>query len=92
MRAFQGSDAQRQFARGRWPVYANGGGASLELIDPDADNTEPESWAASDESAKMAWQSYSYTALGAEPPGSNNPSDWHEFLLGLLDAGDQIAG
>ena len=77
-------------ARGRWPVYANGGGASLELIDPDADNTEPESWAASDESAKMAWQSYSYTALGAEPPGSNNPSDWHEFLLGLLDAGEVL--
>ncbi len=49
-------------ARGRWPVYADGGSASLGLIDPDADNTVPESWAASDESAKMAWQSFSYTA------------------------------
>ena len=83
-------DRVRYRSRGRWAGYADGAGASLELIDPKADNTKPESWAASDESAKMAWQNYSYTALGAEPPGSNNPSDWHEFLLGLLDAGEVL--
>ncbi len=77
-------------SRGRWSGYADGAGASLELIDPNADNTKPESWAASDESAKMPWQNYSYTALGAEPPGSNNPGDWHEFLLGLLDSGEVL--
>ena len=83
-------DRVRYHSRGRWSGYADGAGASLELIDPNADNTKPESWAASDESAKMAWQNFSYTALGAEPPGSNNPGDWHEFLLGLLDAGEVL--
>ncbi len=73
---------------GRWSPYADGDGASLELIDPDADNTQPESWAASDESAKLGWQTYTYTALGAEPPGSNNPSNWNEFLIGLLNGGE----
>ena len=73
---------------GRWSPYADGGGTSLELIDPDADNTQPESWAASDESAKLGWQTYTYTALGAEPPGSNNPSNWNEFLIGLLNGGE----
>ncbi len=83
-------DRVRYRSRGRWAAYADAGGGSLELIDPDADNTKPEAWAASDESAKMAWQNYSYTALGAEPPGSNNPSDWHEFLIGLLDGGEVL--
>ena len=73
---------------GRWSSYADGGGTSLELIDPDADNTQPESWAASDESAKLGWQTYTYTALGAEPPGSNNPAVWKEFLIGLLNGGE----
>ncbi len=62
-------DRVRYRSRGRWSSYADGAGASLELIDPKADNTKPEAWAASDESAKMPWQNYSYTALGAEPPG-----------------------
>ena len=83
-------DRVRYRSRGRWAAYADAGGASLELTDPDADNTKPEAWAASDESAKMAWQNYSYPALGAEPPGSNNPSDWREFLIGLLDAGEVL--
>ncbi|MEK0449800.1 MAG: hypothetical protein RL088_2068 [Verrucomicrobiota bacterium] len=75
---------------GRWSPYVDGGGTSLELIDPDADNTQPESWAASDESAKLGWQTYTYTALGAEPPGSNNPSVWKEFLIGLLNGGEVL--
>ena len=81
-------DKVRYRSGGRWSPYADGGGTSLELIDPDADNTLPESWAASDESAKLGWQTYTYTALGAEPPGSNNPSTWNEFLIGLLNGGE----
>ena len=34
------------------PDSADGGGSSLELRDPDADNSEPEAWAASDEERK----------------------------------------
>ena len=81
-------DKVRYREKGRWSPYADGGGSSLELIDPDADNTQPESWAASDESTKLGWQTYTYKALGAEPPGSNNPSTWNEFLIGLLDGGE----
>ncbi len=83
-------DKVRYRSRGRWSSYADGAGASLELIDPAADNTQPESWAASDESAKMGWANYTYTALGAEPAGSNNPATWNEFLLGLLDGGELL--
>jgi hypothetical protein len=40
---------------GRWPKWADGGGSSLELIDPNSDNTEASNWADSDESAKSSW-------------------------------------
>ena len=75
---------------GRWPELADGGGSSLELTDPRADRRQPESWAASDETGRAAWQTISYRAPGSEPPNSNNPSLWHEFLLGFLDAGEAL--
>ena len=73
---------------GRWPAAADGGGMSLELKDPRADNSKPEAWAASSESA--AWQTITYTSPGTEPPNTNNPDTWHEFLFGMLDAGDVL--
>lgn len=39
---------------GRWPHWADGGGSSLELIDPRADKRQPSNWADSDESSKTA--------------------------------------
>src|SRR5206468_1958678 len=39
-----------------WPEFADGGGASLELQNPFADNSVPEAWAASDETSHSAWQ------------------------------------
>ena len=83
-------DELTYFDGGRWPSAADGGGCTLELIDPLADNRQAESWAASDESSKSAWQTVSYRANGAEPPGSNNPDNWREFLLGFLDAGEAL--
>jgi len=73
---------------GRWPALADGGGASLELIDPDSDNGIPESWDASDDSSAASWQSFSYSGLGREPEGNNNPRFFNEFLIGLLDGGE----
>jgi hypothetical protein len=73
---------------GRWPDAADGGGVSLELADPRADNSQPEAWAASVENAP--WQTITYTMLGAEPPNTNNPDTWHEFLFGMLDTGDML--
>ena len=43
---------------GEWPEQAGGNGSSLELVNPNADNTLGGAWADSNESAKGAWQSY----------------------------------
>ncbi len=70
---------------GRWPGYADGGGSSLELRDPWADNSQPEAWAASDESSRSTWSNYTYVAVSANVLG---PTVWNELQLGLLDAGE----
>jgi hypothetical protein len=70
---------------GRWPEDADGGGSSLELQDPWADNASPEAWAVSDESSRSAWVQYSYRAKAVSAPG---PTLWNEFVMGLLDAGE----
>lgn len=46
---------------GRWGQWANGGGSSLELIDPAADPLRAASWADSDETAKARWTSVAVT-------------------------------
>ncbi|MDA0812375.1 MAG: lamin tail domain-containing protein, partial [Verrucomicrobia bacterium] len=73
---------------GRWPIYPDGGGSSLELKDAAADNRAPEAWAASDESTRSAWQTYSYRGIAENDRMGNNV--FHEFLLGLLDAGELL--
>ena len=72
---------------GRWPEYADGGGSSLELRDPQADNSQAEAWAASDETGKASWQSYSYQTVANFPSGTQ-PTQWNEFILGLLSDGE----
>ena len=73
------------FNGGRWPAYPAGGGASLELRDPWADNSQPEAWAASNESGRSYWSNYTYTAVSTNILG---PTLWNELQLGLLDAGE----
>lgn len=48
---------------GAWPAWANGGGSSLELIDPRADHQRGANWAASDETAKSAWTTVEWTGV-----------------------------
>ncbi|MGY8687905.1 MAG: hypothetical protein ACKVHP_09245, partial [Verrucomicrobiales bacterium] len=84
------ADYVRYVDSGRWPTEADGRGSSLELRDPWADNAQPEAWQASDETNKSEWVTISYERRGAEPPSSNNPSNFHEFLMGLLDAGEVL--
>ena len=72
---------------GRWPSLADGEGSSMELIDPDADNSLGGSWAASDESAKSEWREYRYRGPATTGPGTNFPTQWDEFVMGLLDKG-----
>ena len=59
------------FNGGRWPGYAAGGGSSLELRDPWADNSQPEAWSASDESSRSSWSNYTYLAVSSEYPRPN---------------------
>jgi hypothetical protein len=75
---------------GRWSSWADGGGSSLELRDPRADNSKGEAWDASDESANSAWTTISgttYQGSGANP-STDNPTHYNEFVFGLLDAGE----
>ena len=72
---------------GRWPEAADGGGSSLELRDPDADNRQAEAWAASDETTKSEWKEFSYRGM-AERDVSGVPATFNEFLMGLLDTGE----
>ncbi len=79
------ADAVRYFDGGRWPKLPDGGGSSLELRNPDADNSAAEAWAPSRESTAARWNNYSYQAVATNAPG---PTRWREFVLGLLDAGE----
>ncbi len=74
---------------GLWSEWANGGGSSLELMDPDADNSKPGAWDASDESTKTPWQTVTYSAAATLNP-ANDPTTWNEFIFGMLDAGEVL--
>ena len=82
------ADEVRYFDGGRWPGYADGGGSSLELRNPDADNMRAEAWAASDETSKSSWQTYTYRMPAVIPSGSGQPTVWNDFILGLLSGGE----
>jgi hypothetical protein len=75
----------RYFGDGRWPIFASGGGSSLELRDPYADNSRPQAWAASDESRKSTWQTYTYRGVAQT---LNAPEQWNDFIFGLLGEGE----
>ncbi len=70
----------------RWPKAADGGGSSLELKDPHADNNAGEAWAASDELSRTGWRTYSYRGTAAASPVGPD-GQWREFVIGLLDEG-----
>lgn len=81
------ADEVRYYDSGHWPEYADGGGASLELRDLDADNSNGGSWAASDETSRTAWRTYTYTAVAAASNGGPD-GQWSEFNLGMMAAGE----
>lgn len=81
------ADEVRYFDGGRWPEAADGGGASLELRDPWADNASAEAWAASEQSGEWVWT----TLRGVAEPSVVGPDGtWEELVLGLLDAGEVL--
>lgn len=65
--------------------WSNGGGSSLELQDPHAENDFREAWADSDETGRGTWETVTYRMVSGQRFGS---SDWNEFRVGMLDAGE----
>ena len=82
-------NAVHYFDGGRWPGAADAEGSSLELRDPRADNSAGEAWAASDERSRTTWRTYSYRGVAAASAVGPD-GQWHEFVLGLLDAGEVL--
>ncbi len=67
---------------GRWGKWSDGGGSSLELIDPDADNRLAPNWADSEESAKAAWTTIDVTrVLENGHTAGQGTANRFEFLL-----------
>ncbi|HNS19815.1 MAG TPA: lamin tail domain-containing protein [Sedimentisphaerales bacterium] len=80
-------DRVRYYDGGSWPSYADGGGCSLELKDPRADNNVGSAWAASDESSRTAWKDFSYRGTATGSPVGNDDL-YKEFVMGLLYDGE----
>lgn len=70
-------DTFRYHDGGHWPHWPDGGGPSLELIDPWAENDSPQAWDASDDSEKSEVGEFAYRAehVGGE-------SELHFHMLG----------
>ncbi len=70
------ADSVRFYDGGEWPVWTDGLGSSLELIDPFADNENPLAWDASDDSAKARATTIQYGGV----PFGGRESDFGVFL------------
>lgn len=82
------ADEVQYYDSGKWHGKADGGGSSLELRDPDADNSVAGAWAPSDESARNSWQTYSYEAVAIDDGIGYDV--YHELQIGLLDGGELL--
>ncbi len=69
---------------GRWGEWSDGGGSSLELIDPDADNRQPASWADSDETGKAPWTTIDVTEIleNGQSAGDGTANHFEFYLQG----------
>ncbi len=70
-----------------WPEAADGGGSSLELRDPRADNSHSSAWAASNEALRSEWINYSYHGIAGP---NHTGKTYQEFILSLLDRGEVL--
>ena len=79
------ADQVNYFDGGRWTSFADAGGSTLELRDPDADNSIGDAWGASDETARRPWQTYTFRRVAGPDRG---PIIWNELQLGMLEPGE----
>ena len=71
---------------GRWGQWSDGGGSSLERIDPHANSRLAANWADSDETQKSSWTNIETT--GVLDNGMNYDSSIGLAQFGLLDVGE----
>lgn len=79
------TDSVTYFDGGRWSELADGGGSSLELIDPDADPLQAANWAPSDETAKGRWATFETTGV---LDNGNNTYGFNQVQVTLQGAGE----
>ncbi len=72
----------RYWDGGQWGSWADGGGSSLELTDPRADNWRPSAWADSDESQKCGWVTIEHTGVLDHGNTSYSATELHVLALG----------
>ena len=82
------ADVLTYYESGQWDEVADGGGSSLELKDPNADNSIGSAWAASDETSKSTWNSYTNSKVSIDPLNIGTVFD--ELVFGLLEAGEVL--
>ena len=72
---------------GKWGNWSDGGGSSLELVDPDSDTRQPGNWADSDETAKSSWTAVEFVGPTGQAPTSEtlsfNGDHLQVFQLGI---------
>ncbi|UCE49287.1 MAG: CotH kinase family protein, partial [Phycisphaerales bacterium] len=81
-------DEVTYYDSGRWPTWADGQGASLELRDPRSNNNTPDAWAASDESGKTTWQQFSFSIYSFDTQYTHDQVT--VFGLMLLNRGEVL--
>ena len=81
------ADDVHYYEGGTWSSVADGGGSSLELLNPLADNGLGSSWGASDESDGSEWVSYAFQDVSQRDVFAQGPL-YHELLFGLFSEGE----
>lgn len=66
---------------GKWGVWADGGGSSLELMNPRSDHALGASWADSDETSKAEWITVEHTGVLDMPHPSTSTADQLQVIL-----------
>jgi len=82
------ADQVTYYDGGRWPTWADGQGASLELRDPHKRNDTPDAWADSDESNKAPWERFTFSISSNDNRYSHRQVD--VFGLMLLNRGEVL--
>jgi len=75
-------DEVRYWDGGQWGRWSDGGGSSLELVDPRADRRRPTNWADSDETASCGWVAVEHTRVLDHGNASYVADELHVLALG----------